>query len=132
MVGPTVDPATRNALVYVDLAAPLNGSKAGMFARGEFRLGESTVWTLPQSAVQLRDGQASVLVVGTDNRVSPLKVAIGRRSAERVELVQALPENTRVVTSGGAFLAEGDLVKVVQSAPSSTPPAVPPNTTPTR
>src|SRR3989344_2916575 len=49
MIAPTVDPQTRNALVYVDL--PLNTDfRAGMFARGEFALGASDALTVPQEA----------------------------------------------------------------------------------
>ncbi|MDP3355265.1 MAG: efflux RND transporter periplasmic adaptor subunit, partial [Polaromonas sp.] len=55
MVAPTVDPLTRNALVYVDL--PRNtGVKAGMYAQGEFALGSINALTLPQQALVLRDG----------------------------------------------------------------------------
>ncbi|MDP3309618.1 MAG: efflux RND transporter periplasmic adaptor subunit, partial [Polaromonas sp.] len=55
MVAPTVDPLTRNALVYVDLARN-PGVKAGMFAQGEFELGATPALTLPQQALVLRDG----------------------------------------------------------------------------
>ena len=41
-VAPTVDAATRNALVYVDLPDTGGRLKAGMFARGEFATGSST------------------------------------------------------------------------------------------
>ena len=40
MVAPTVDPQTRNALVYVDLPRTPT-SAPGMFARGDFALGEA-------------------------------------------------------------------------------------------
>ncbi|MDP3614038.1 MAG: efflux RND transporter periplasmic adaptor subunit, partial [Rubrivivax sp.] len=55
MVAPTVDAATRNGIVYVDLAQP-GAIKAGMFARGDFETGSTSALTLPQSAVLLRDG----------------------------------------------------------------------------
>jgi HlyD family secretion protein len=69
MVAPTVDAATRNGIVYVDLPAP-GVAKAGMFARGEFELGGAPALTLPQSAVLLRDGFAYVFTVGADNKVA--------------------------------------------------------------
>ena len=65
MVAPTVDPQTRNGIVYVDLA-PSPGARAGMFARGEFDIGQGQGLTLPQSAVLLRDGFSYVLRVGAD------------------------------------------------------------------
>ncbi|MBL8338843.1 MAG: efflux RND transporter periplasmic adaptor subunit [Rhodoferax sp.] len=112
MVAPTVDPQTRNGLVYVDLVQP-GGAKAGMFARGEFELGTGSAMTLPQTAVLLRDGFSYVLRVGADSRVSETKVRVGRRSGDRIEILDGLPADARVVESGVGFLGDGDTVKVV-------------------
>jgi RND family efflux transporter MFP subunit len=63
-LAPTVDPRTHTALVYVDL--PADAAKrisAGMFARGEFRLGDKPALTVPQSALLLREGFAYVFRV---------------------------------------------------------------------
>lgn len=115
MVAPTVDPATRNALVYVDLPASsgANGAfKAGMFARGEFVLGSSVALTVPQTALSLRDGFSYVFTVGPDNKASQVKVQVGRRVGDKVE-VAGIKASDRVVASGSSFLSDGDLVKVV-------------------
>jgi HlyD family secretion protein len=118
MIGPTVDPLTRNGLVFVDLPAP-GALKAGMFARGEFELGLLSAMTLPQSAVLLRDGFSYVFRIGGDSRVTMSKVEIGRRVGERVEIIDGLAADVRVVASGGGFLGDGDTVRVVEAA---TPP----------
>jgi HlyD family secretion protein len=118
MVAPTVDPQTRNGLVYVDLGAA-SAVKAGMYARGEFDIGESEAITLPQSAVVMRDGFSYVLRVGADSKVSQVKVGIGRRVGDRIEVTGGLDAAAKVVASGGGFLAEGDVVKVVE-APAKT------------
>ena len=120
-VAPTVDAATRNALVYVDLPDTGGRLKAGMFARGEFATGSSTALTLPQSAVLLRDGFSYVFTVAADGRVTQGKVSIGRRSGDRVEILQGLEEKARVVASGGGFLADGDTVRVVEAAAAVKP-----------
>ncbi|WKB54534.1 efflux RND transporter periplasmic adaptor subunit [Eleftheria terrae] len=112
MVAPTIDPQSRNAIVYVDLP-PDPRVRAGMFARGEFELGHSTAMSLPQSAVLLRDGFQYVLQVGPDSRVVQTKVATGRRQGDRIEVLGGLPAQARVVATGGGFLSDGDLVKVV-------------------
>ena len=112
LVSPTVDPTTRNALVYVDLPAATM-VLPGMFARGQFQLGSSSALSLPQTAVVLRDGFAYVFKVGNDNRVSQTKVAVGRRNGARIEIVGGLDAKTNVVESGAGFLADGDVVKVV-------------------
>jgi HlyD family secretion protein len=71
--------------------------------------------TLPQSAVLLRDGFSYVLRVGPDSKVSELKVKAGRRVGDRVEILDGLPADARVVASGGGFLGDGDTVRVVDA-----------------
>ena len=115
MVAPTVDPQTRNGIVYVDLA-PSADARAGMFARGEFDVGTGQGLTLPQSAVQLRDGFSYVLRVGADSKVSEVKVTVGRRVGDRIEITGGLDASARVVAAGGGFLSDGDTVRVVDAA----------------
>lgn len=129
MVSPTVDVTTRNGLVHVDLPES-PALRSGMFARGNVDLGEREALTLPQGAVQLREGFAFVFTVDAQSRVRQVKVAVGRRSGDLVEVVDGLSATQRVVASGGGFLADGDLVRVVASpaagaaaAPVATSPA---------
>ena len=80
----SVDPQTRNGLVYVDLP-PTSAVRAGMFARGEFELGRSPAVALPQTAVVLREGFAYLFRLEGEDRVVQTKVTLGRRNGERVE-----------------------------------------------
>ncbi|HJW51040.1 MAG TPA: efflux RND transporter periplasmic adaptor subunit [Burkholderiaceae bacterium] len=112
-VAPSVDPATRNGLVYVDL--PPGGARAGTFARGEFQLGSGAALTVPQSAVVLRDGFAYVFTVSTENKVMQSKVEVGRRVGDRIEILAGLPADGRLVESGAGFLSDGDVVRVVET-----------------
>ncbi|MBT9510807.1 MAG: efflux RND transporter periplasmic adaptor subunit [Acidovorax sp.] len=122
MVAPTVDPQTRNVLVYVDL--PLNGDfRAGMFARGDFALGASDALTVPQEALVVRDGFSYVFVVGAEQRVQQRKVQTGRRVADRVEVLSGLDGNAAVAVRGAGFLNDGDLVRVA-AAPVAPATAV--------
>ena len=118
IVAPTVDSATRNALVYVDLPAS-PGVLAGMFARGEFDLGGSTVLSLPQQALVLRDGFTYAMRVDASNKVSQVKLQTGRRLGDVVEIIQGAKAGEQFVATGAAFLADGDTVKVV-AAPTTT------------
>jgi RND family efflux transporter MFP subunit len=118
MVAPTVDPQTRNALVYVDLP-PKTDFRAGMFARGEFALGSSDALTVPQEALVVRDGFTYVFVVGPQQRVQQRKVQTGRRIADRVEILSGLEADTSVAVRGAGFLNDGDLVRVA-APPAST------------
>jgi RND family efflux transporter MFP subunit len=124
MVAPTVDAATRNGIVYVDLPAALKGgARAGMFARGEFDIARSSALTLPQTAVLLRDGFSYVFQLAPDNKVRQVQVGVGRRVGDRIEITRGLDAQGRVVTSGAGFLADGDTVRVVDvAAPSASAP----------
>ena len=111
VAAPTLDANTRYALVYVDL--PVNGpARPGMFARGLIRLGQSKALSLPESAVILRDGNSYAFVLGPGDRVTQIKVETGRRADGRVEILSGLGVEARVVERGGAFLNDGDLVRV--------------------
>ncbi|MDB5870783.1 MAG: periplasmic linker protein-like protein [Ramlibacter sp.] len=118
MIGPTVDPQSRAALVYVDLT-PLPGApasaRAGMFARGEFDLGSTPALTVPQSAVVVRDGFSYVYRVNPDGRVSQMKVQSGRLAGDQLEILGGLAADGRVVSVGAGFLNDGDLVRVADA-----------------
>ena len=51
--------------------------------------------------------------VGADSKVTETKVRVGRRSGDRIEIVDGLAPDARVVASGGGFLGDGDTVRVV-------------------
>ena len=117
IVAPTIDAQTRNGLVYVDLPAGSGAAKAGMFARGEFEIGAQQGMTLPQSAVLLREGFSYVLRVGADNKVTLVKVKVGQRLGDRIQILGGVQPTDRVVATGGGFLGDGDTVRVVDALP---------------
>ena len=173
MIAPSVDPLTRNALVYVDLPSMLaqqsgaasgepcladrslvgaqassrcpdagsrvqsrsvqpqpspggRGSKngqvlPGMFARGDFELGNSNALTIPQRALVVRDGFNYVFKLSPDNRVSQVKVQTGRLAGERVEILDGLAPADRVAIDGAAFLNDGDLVRIGTASEPNQP-----------
>lgn len=114
-ISPQVDPQTRNALVYVDLKTP-DGSdaRAGMFVRGELRFDVRRALTLPASAVLLREGFDVVLLIDAQQRVRQTKVRVLAREGDQVAL-EGLDDKARVVARGGAFLGEGDPVRVLEA-----------------
>lgn len=117
-VAPSVDPQTRNGLVYVDLPAA-SALRAGMFARGEVELGRAPALTLPQTAVLRRDGFAYVYRIDSNNRVVQTKVTLGRQQDGRIEILSGLAAKAPVVENGAGFLTDGDLVKVVSPGDKS-------------
>lgn len=114
MVSPTVDMQSRNTLIYVDLPAN-STAKAGMFAKGEFILGQSSTLALPQQVLVLRDGFTYVFTVKNENGkkiAKQIKVQTGRRIGNLVEIISGLTANQQLVATGGAFLSDNDLVKI--------------------
>lgn len=119
MVGPTLDAQSRNALVYVDLpGADRAGLRPGMFAHGEFKLGRRPGLTVPQTALTLREGMNYVFRLsefdGAVARADLVKVQLGRRGGDRVEILEGVGADDRLVASGAAFLTDGDRVRVVR------------------
>lgn len=119
-LAPTVDAASRNAIVYVELEHHAD-ARAGMFARGEFALGAHPALSLPQAAVVARDGFSYVFQLTAGNRVTQHKVTTGRRVGERVEITAGLGEGDQVAATGAAFLADGDVVRIAPEAPPTAP-----------
>ncbi|MCQ8103390.1 efflux RND transporter periplasmic adaptor subunit [Methylomonas sp. SURF-2] len=117
-LAPTLDEQSRNGLVYVDLpGAAAKGLRAGMFARGEFHLGASRGLTVPQDALSLREGFSYVFrltePVGDRARVRQIKVELGRRHGDSLEVLSGLGPDDNLVARGAAFLTDGDSVRVV-------------------
>jgi RND family efflux transporter MFP subunit len=121
-IGPSVDPQSRMALVYLDvkpLPGPASGSeRAGMFARGEFNLGAVPTLTVPQSSVVVREGFSYVFRVNPDNRVAQTKVQVGRIAGDRLEVQSGITADARIVATGAGFLNDGDLVRIADSNPA--------------
>lgn len=116
LISPTVDNNTRNALVYVDI--PKDSAKPGMYVQGEVDIGQQQGVAVPLSAVTYRDGFAYVFELAPADaqglsKVIQRKVQTGRSHGEQIELLGSLNTQAQFVLSGGAFLNDGDIVKVV-------------------
>ncbi len=117
-IAPSVDPRTRNGVVYVDLPSG-QGLRAGMFARGQIDVGQTSALTIPAASVVLREGFSYIFVVaGEPARVTQTRVKTGRRMGDRIEIVEGLSPHARVVDTGSGFLADGDVVAVVSAMPA--------------
>ena len=102
----------------------------GMFAKGEFDLGNSPALTIPQQSVVIRDGFSYVFLLNANSHVSQLKVQTGRRLGDRVEVTSGLQPDAELVASGAGFLNDGDLVSKVaapSTANAAANPKIPPN-----
>jgi RND family efflux transporter MFP subunit len=118
-LAPVADSATRNTIVYVDIAK--GSAKPGMFAKGKLLLAANEATTLPATAIVMRDGFAYVMQVDASKdirqaHIKQIKVQLGTREGELVEVLGLPAQDGDYVQSGGAFLADGDLVNVVKDA----------------
>ena len=126
VIGPTVDLQARTAVVYVDLPTietDVPVVRAGMFATGEFELGDTRVMTLPQESVVMRDGCSYGFKVRDAARVSQVRVEIGRRLGARVEILKGIEDNESIAESGAGFLNNDDLIAIDSTPSPATPEA---------
>jgi hypothetical protein len=127
MLAPTVDAQSRVGLVYVDLMGPVDKNaaalKPGMYAPGEFVLGQTPALTVAQQAVVVRDGFSYCFLLQNDGRVTQTRISTGRRASSAsgpvIEVTDGLQADALVVASGAGFLRDGDSVKVAGPAPAA-------------
>ena len=115
---PSLDPQTRLGIVYADIA-PGSRARAGMYADGHVIVGDSDALAVPADSVTIRDGRSYVLKLmdaSPTPRVSLRSVTVGRRRANRLEIVDGVESNDRLVVAGAGFLNEGDLVRAADGS----------------
>jgi RND family efflux transporter MFP subunit len=121
LVAPTLSSTSGRGLVYVSLPAD-SGAQAGTYASGQIDVSQGTAWTLPETAIVLRDGRSYAYTVNAQGQAVRHVVRTGRRQDGAVEVLDGLPHDSRVVASGGAFLSDGAQVTVAQATPAASKP----------
>jgi len=110
-VSPTVDIATRNGLVYVDLPQGTD-LKAGLYVSGGISLGKSKALVVPASAILRQGGVAQVFRVDGEGRIEAIEVKTGRTRDDWVEILSGLDDDTTIVAKDTRGLKDGDIVKI--------------------
>ncbi len=110
-VSPALDAKTRTGTVYVDLPEP-DRLRSGMFAEGRIHVGEGDALSVPVAAVVRRDGYAYLFTMKGKDHVERRRIELGRIDGNRIEVRAGVVAGERVVSRGGAFLADGDQVRV--------------------
>ncbi|MBX5176800.1 efflux RND transporter periplasmic adaptor subunit [Rhizobium lentis] len=113
LVGPSVSTDTSRAIVYVTLPVDAH-ARTGLYVTGDIELETSPALTVPETAIVFRDGISYVFTASEDQRVQRIRVETGRRNNGEVEIVSGIDPTSKVVTSGGAFLSDNDLVKIAE------------------
>ena len=121
-LAPGLDAATRLGIAYVDLN-PGGTARAGLYARGRIEIAASSALTVPAESVVIHDGRSYVARLDGE-RVQLVAVTTGRRTAERVEVLEHLAAGQTVAVSGAGFLNDGDLVSIAAEATAATPSRV--------
>lgn len=115
-IAPVFKQATRQARVELKIDNADERLKPGMFIKGSVVLErrEQAV-VVPEQALVKRDDQTGVFTVSDDGRsVNWLKVGIGIRDGERVEIRNVEAEG-RVVTLGQQLLHDGSAISIVSA-----------------
>lgn len=74
--------------------------------------GKGSSLSVPSNTVVYRDGGATLVVLGGDNKVEFRKVVLGKNFPSTVEVVQGLEQADRVVVNPNALLKPGQQVEV--------------------
>jgi RND family efflux transporter MFP subunit len=106
-----IDPQSRLGEVRVTLPRDRN-LRPGAFARGEAKVANDVRPIVPQTAF-LADARGSyVYVVGPGDRVERRAVHFGGTQPSGIVIADGLEGSERVITTAGAFLHEGEQVRV--------------------
>lgn len=112
---PAVDARTRNATIYADLPTD-SPARMGMFASGLFTGEPTSVITLPQTAIVFRDGFSHVVQVQEDSTVRVVRISTGGQQGNAVAVSDGIHADGRYVLRGGAFLNNGDTVRIIDNS----------------
>jgi len=108
-----LDPATRSATVRAEVANPERRLRPGMLIKVVVDRGESASLQVPEDALMQKGDRHYVFVVGQDGIARQTDVVVGRRRVGRVEILQGLDAELRVVVQGLARVRDGARVDVV-------------------
>ncbi len=111
---------TQSRLGEVRITLPRDRDlRPGAFARGQAAVASDVRPIVPQTAL-LADSRGSyVYIVGDDQRLVRRAIRAGSAQAEGVVVVDGLQGTEQVITVAGAFLHEGEKVRV--DVPKATP-----------
>jgi HlyD family secretion protein len=107
-----IDPQTRLGMARVSLTADPN-LRPGAFARAEVTVSNAERTVLPQTAVLTDEHGTYVLIVNAQNKVERRAVRVSGMVKSGVTIDAGVSGKEQVVSTAGAFLQEGELVKPI-------------------
>ncbi|MBM3462612.1 MAG: efflux RND transporter periplasmic adaptor subunit [Armatimonadetes bacterium] len=109
-ISPLVDPSTRLASVRIRIPTDA-GLLPGMYAEGTLKAGSREVLVVPAQAV-LGQSDRHYLYLEENGRARRVDVQTGARAGRLAEVRGGVKPGDTVITSGAAFLGDGDVVDV--------------------
>ncbi len=110
-ISPAADPASRTAIVKIDLPDGSPGLRSGLFGRARFPVEKTPVLTVPRTAIIQRGQMTEVFVVDSRNIAHMTLVKTGKDSGQRVEILSGLREGDRIIIEGVERIADGNRVE---------------------
>ncbi|MGD9682647.1 MAG: efflux RND transporter periplasmic adaptor subunit [Candidatus Obscuribacterales bacterium] len=110
-ISPLINRDTRMARARIDIPFDRDWLP-GLFVSGTVDLGQSRTLTVPSVSVIDKDGRKIVFVLEKDSKVYSRAIKTGERTGDLVEVTAGLKAGEKVVTAGGGFLKDGDLVRI--------------------
>ena len=115
LLGAVIDPESRQGEIRVALE-PDPVLRPGAFARGEVLVSQAQRTVLPQTAV-LSDARGTyVLLISEQGTVVRRPVSIANATPDGIVIAEGLKGSERIVKTAGAFLREGERVKIAPNA----------------
>ena len=122
-INPSVDVATRQIQIYVDIPNGSGRLVGGLFASGRVVVQEVSGVAVPRSAVRTEgDGRTSVVYVVVSGKLARRVVAVGvtDQDAGLVQIVSGVQAGEQVVVGPVEGLTDGAPVEVVGAAAADT------------
>ena len=119
LVSPALDPGSTTIEVWVQSNKASPALKPGMTAQIQITARSvKDALTVPASALYKNDeGADYVLLAGSDNHAAIKSVQVGIRAKDRVQILDGLAANDKVITTGGYALPDKTQIKI-EAAPS--------------
>ena len=123
----TVDPGTGSVTVRAIVPNPHSVLLPGMFVRASIEQGvNDNALLVPQLGVTHDPkGQATVLVVGPDNKVALRTIQATRTSGDKWIVDSGLDDGERVIVAGVQKVQPGTLVRAVELQTTALPSGIP-------
>ena len=114
LLGAVIDPQTRLGSVRVALKSDPN-LRPGAFAKADVVVSRAERAILPQTAVLADEKGTYVMIINAQGKVERRTVQVAGTVSNGLAISSGLSGTDRVVTTAGAFLQEGEPVKIAIS-----------------